>query len=68
VTVVDRARLEGASCECYAVIRSTFDRLLHPGTGTAASPIAGLSISEEGLTTAGDGTPLARPDTVRGSR
>lgn len=27
VTVVDRAGLEGASCECYALIRARFDRL-----------------------------------------
>jgi hypothetical protein len=66
VTVVDRARLEAAACECYGVIRSTFDRLLG-GTRTA-SPIAGLSISDGGLTTAGDGTPIARPDTVRAVR
>jgi CRP-like cAMP-binding protein len=28
VEVVDRARLEGASCECYAVIASEYDRLI----------------------------------------
>jgi CRP-like cAMP-binding protein len=29
VTVVDRAGLEGASCECYRVLREVFDRLVH---------------------------------------
>ena len=28
ITVVDRAGLEAASCECYRVIRDEFDRLL----------------------------------------
>jgi CRP-like cAMP-binding protein len=28
VRVVDRAGLEGAACECYAVVRAEFDRLL----------------------------------------
>ena len=30
ITVLDRARLEARSCECYAVVRKEFDRLL-PG-------------------------------------
>jgi CRP-like cAMP-binding protein len=28
ITILDRARLEAASCECYGVIRRTYDRLL----------------------------------------
>jgi CRP-like cAMP-binding protein len=28
ITVLDRAALEAASCECYAVIRAEFERLL----------------------------------------
>ena len=28
VTLLDRSGLEEASCECYAVIRQAFDRLL----------------------------------------
>ena len=28
ITVVDRARLEETSCECYGVVKSAFDRLL----------------------------------------
>jgi CRP-like cAMP-binding protein len=31
ITVADREGLEGASCECYEVIRQEFDRLLGPG-------------------------------------
>jgi CRP-like cAMP-binding protein len=31
ITVIDRARLEDAACECYAAIRQRFERLL-PGT------------------------------------
>jgi CRP-like cAMP-binding protein len=30
ITVVDRRRLEGASCECYRTVRRRFDRLLGP--------------------------------------
>lgn len=30
ITVQDRKGLEGASCECYKVIRDDFDRLLYP--------------------------------------
>ena len=28
ISIVDRARLEAASCECYAIVRAEFDRLL----------------------------------------
>lgn len=31
VTIVDRAQLERASCECYRVVRAHFDRLLPSG-------------------------------------
>jgi CRP-like cAMP-binding protein len=34
VTVVDRARLEGAACACYGVVRREFDRLVGGGTPT----------------------------------
>ena len=37
ITVVDRARLEAQSCECYAVVKQEYDRLLRPETGTARS-------------------------------
>jgi len=35
VTVLDRPGLERASCECYAVIRADFERLLGPPTNGA---------------------------------
>ena len=28
ITVLDRAKLEGLSCECYAVVKKEYDRLL----------------------------------------
>jgi len=58
ITVLDRARLEGAVCECYAVIRSTFDRLLADTLTT--SPIEHVRYSEAGVSTATDGAPMAR--------
>ena len=33
VTVLDRAGLEEASCECYAAIRAHYERLLPPVEG-----------------------------------
>jgi CRP-like cAMP-binding protein len=59
VTVLDRQALERASCECYGIIHSTFDRLL--GDGEAPNPLAGLTLTKDGLTIAKDGTPLAPP-------
>jgi CRP-like cAMP-binding protein len=59
VTVLDRAALERASCECYGIIRSTFDRLL--GDGETPSPIAGIKLSKGGRSIAKDGTPQAKP-------
>src|SRR5262249_22719211 len=33
ITILDRAGLEGASCECYGIVRQVFEQLLpHPGT------------------------------------
>jgi len=60
VTVLDRTALEQASCECYAIITSTFDRLL--GDGETPDPLRGLTFSKDGLTVAKDGTPQAPPD------
>ena len=58
ITVIDRARLESAACECYAVIRSTFDRILE-GVPTT-SPIEHVRFSEGGVSTATDGAPDER--------
>jgi CRP-like cAMP-binding protein len=57
VRVIDRAALERASCECYAIIRSTFSRLL--GDGTMPSPLDGIRLSRGGRSIAKDGTPQA---------
>jgi CRP-like cAMP-binding protein len=32
ITVLDRPKLEGLSCECYAVVKKEYDRLLPPQT------------------------------------
>jgi CRP-like cAMP-binding protein len=52
ITVVDRGVLERASCECYGIVRSAFDRLL--GAGGTPSPLADVRVSEDGHTTAKD--------------
>jgi CRP-like cAMP-binding protein len=57
VKILDRRTLEGASCECYGIIRSTFDRLL--GDSETPSPLAGLTLTKDGFTIAKDGTPQA---------
>ena len=57
--VLDRRALEDASCECYAIIHSTFDRLL--GDGETPNPLSGLTLTKDGLTIAKDGTPQAPP-------
>jgi CRP-like cAMP-binding protein len=60
VTVLDRATLERAACECYRIIQGTFERLLGEGE-TAPNPLEGLQFSKDGFTIAKDGTPLAPP-------
>jgi CRP-like cAMP-binding protein len=37
ITVIDRPRLEARVCECYAVVKHEYDRLLPELAGTAAS-------------------------------
>lgn len=59
VTIVDRAVLERASCECYGIIRSTFNRLL--GDGSMPSPLDGIRLSRNGRSIAKDGTPQTDP-------
>jgi CRP-like cAMP-binding protein len=59
VTVLDRAALERVSCECYGIIRSTFDRLL--GDGETPNPLDGIKLSKGGRSIAKDGTPQAKP-------
>ncbi len=55
VTVKDREGLEEASCECYAIVRSEFDRLLD-GRKTP-SPLDDVETSRDGKTTLNNGTP-----------
>jgi CRP-like cAMP-binding protein len=65
VQVRDRAALEGVACECYAIIAREFDRLLgtseaSPASGASAAgpgPLDGVSTSEGGCSTLGDGAP-----------
>jgi CRP-like cAMP-binding protein len=62
VVVCDRAALESAACECYAVIVREFDRLLGdaPVGGTPRSPLHDVTTSADGRSTLGDGAPRAR--------
>ena len=62
VRILDRDALERASCECYGIIRSTFNRLL--GDGTMASPLDGIRLSRGGRSIAKDGTPQAEPTAI----
>jgi len=57
IDVLDRAGLERTSCECYAIVRAQYDRLLD---GTARpSPLTGVSLTgPDGMSTAGDGGPV----------
>jgi CRP-like cAMP-binding protein len=59
VTVLDRAVLERSACECYGIIRSTFDRLL--GEAETPNPLDGIRLSKGGRSIAKDGTPQASP-------
>jgi len=36
ITVLDRAGLEARVCECYAVVKKEYDRLLPPGAPESA--------------------------------
>ena len=55
ITVLDRAGLERASCECYRIIRSAYDRLL--GGAESPSPLDEIATSEGGVSIMGDGAP-----------
>ena len=41
ITVLDRGRLERESCECYAVVKKEFDRLLSDTPVARSAPAAG---------------------------
>jgi CRP-like cAMP-binding protein len=50
ITVVDRVRLEANACECYAVVKREYDRLLRPaGSIGAARGTAGGTVPAEVL-------------------
>ena len=51
VKVVNRERLQSQGCECYAIVRAVYDRLLR--TGDSASPLAGLRMSQGGRSLVG---------------
>jgi PAS domain S-box-containing protein len=55
IHVTNRDELLERSCECYAIVRSTYDRLLN-GTHTA-SPLASLELSIGGDSILGGGHP-----------
>jgi CRP-like cAMP-binding protein len=56
VTVLDRAALERLACECYGIIRSTFDRLV--ADKDTPSPLDGIKLARNGRSIAKDGTPM----------
>ncbi len=41
IRILDRQRLEDASCECYGVLRDEFDRLLGDANGNPWVPVGG---------------------------
>lgn len=57
IRIRDRAGLEGASCECYAIIHSEFARILEGRQ--IGSPLDQVRTSAHGKTIAGDGAPEA---------
>jgi hypothetical protein len=59
MTIVDRDRLEDLTCECYALIRAEFERLLGRPEGTPRLKTRARvpRLSEGGRSTSRDGTP-----------
>jgi CRP-like cAMP-binding protein len=51
ITITDRAGLEQRSCECYGIVRSTYDRLVFGGT--SPNPLTGVESSRDGMSTVG---------------
>jgi CRP-like cAMP-binding protein len=62
ISVLDRERLEAASCACYAIIRAEFNRLL--GDGRSDSPLDHVRVEKDGKSTAHDGAPEAGESTL----
>ena len=61
--VLDRGRLENSACECYAIVRSEFERLLN-GTGMPATrnPLDGIRTAEGNMSLVGAAVPHAGVD------
>jgi CRP-like cAMP-binding protein len=55
IDIVDRDGLKDASCECYAIVKSTYDRLLFGVR--SENPLAELESSHRGLSTLGSAAP-----------
>lgn len=64
IVILDRVGLEHASCECYRIVKATFDRLLEGRD--ERTPIADLRMSESGLSLAGDGRSAEQNDAGEG--
>jgi CRP-like cAMP-binding protein len=47
ITVLDRSRLETRACECYAVVRREYARLLPPASTTGATGLRAIDILRE---------------------
>jgi hypothetical protein len=57
IRVLDRARLRERSCDCYDIVRSTYDRLLE-GQATA-NPLTGVAFAQDGKSIVHAGDPGA---------
>jgi CRP-like cAMP-binding protein len=60
ITITHPAGLEAASCECYAIIKAEFDRLVEGRE--SPNPMTGVAprLTEEGRSAVKDGTPRPR--------
>jgi CRP-like cAMP-binding protein len=61
--ILDRTALEAGACECYAIIRTEFERLLGrpPGTPELQRKLQLADHAAAGKSTAGDGSPRQGP-------
>lgn len=57
VRIVNRAKLEQLSCECYGIIRGAFDRFFGR-KDRARDALDGMSLEADGRSTARDGAPV----------
>ena len=55
IVITDRDGLAGHSCECYRIVRSTYDRLLFGRT--SENPLAGIESSRDGKSILGSAHP-----------